>query len=77
MSAPVIQFVVCRTEQQVAFTGQVWRSTPRRKVGDAVDIIYDPQNPTRAKMAGWVLYVDAIFFGLVGLILFGMVFSSK
>jgi hypothetical protein len=58
-SSPVVTFTT-RTGEQLTMIGSVNRYPPPWRVGETIDVIYDPANPARAdlrsEVSGWVFW---------------------
>jgi hypothetical protein len=72
----VVRFVTAR-EQVVEFTSSSGSFPPAHRVGDSVKVLYDPDNPRKARidslserMSGWFFAILSILGGL-GLTLVG------
>jgi hypothetical protein len=64
---PVIEFTT-KSGQPVEYHGNVCSSPPGYKIGAAVDVVYDPQNPENVQMKSfWSEYLASFILGAVGL----------
>jgi len=69
---PVFEF---RTLQgkKVEFSGNLQTNPPQFKVGQTVEVLYDPEDPEEARInRGFNLYFVPAFLGLFGLVFGGM-----
>jgi hypothetical protein len=69
---PVVRFTTA-DGREVEMRGETGRDPPARRVGDVVEVLYDPADPERARIAGWTH--SGGFVGTL-LILFGLVFVA-
>jgi hypothetical protein len=42
------------------------------KIGEQVEVVYDPKRPAKASIAGWRPYFTSIFFLFIACVLFGL-----
>lgn len=55
--------------QEHTFTGRVGSDPPQYEVGEQVDVLYDPRDPSAARLASGFAYWFELIFGLVALVL--------
>ena len=68
--APVFKFTTI-TGQSVEVAEKVYSNPPQFREGQVIDILYDPQNPNRARVKKWsTLYFVPLLLGGMG-VLFG------
>ena len=63
MSASVVRFTV-QGRGAVTFQDPVWSTRAIHIVGQQVQVLYDPTNPSSATLAGWRSYVAPMFSAL-------------
>lgn len=67
---PVVEFALA-DGQQIRFESQVGSSWPRFRVGQAVEVLYDPRNPQKAQINRfWELWLFPVVFGGLGAVFF-------
>ncbi|MEN8147472.1 MAG: DUF3592 domain-containing protein [Campylobacterota bacterium] len=70
--APIIEFAPYKSKT-VRFTSNVSSSSPSWKVGDSVNVFYDPNDTDDAIMdRGWFNYFFQLMLGLIGFIILGV-----
>jgi hypothetical protein len=69
--APVVRFTNREDFSTVTFQEGV--SGPiQHKIGERVEVVYDPKRPSRASIAGWRPYFMALFFLFIACMLLGL-----
>ena len=65
---PVFQFVDSRTGEQITARGSFGSSSPPYTIGQEVNILYDPENPTTRVWVNsyWDLWLLSIVLLLIG-----------
>ena len=70
--APVFKFTTI-TGQSVEVAEKVYSNPPQFREGQVIDILYDPQNPYRARVKKWsTLYFVPLLLGGMGVVFGGI-----
>lgn len=69
---PVIRFKTIEG-QEITFENNVCTGSPGYEIGEQVNIIYQPENPTQAAIQGQTNLLGLILGGMAALVLFGAV----
>jgi hypothetical protein len=65
---PIVAFTTARGDS-VTVRSKVGSNPPSWRVGDAVDVLYDPADPQGARLAGFFhLHIGSFVFGILGLV---------
>jgi len=69
---PVFRFRTLQG-QEVEVSGNIRTNPPQFKVGQTIDVLYDPENPQKARIKKWFnLYFVPLLLGFLGLIFGGI-----
>lgn len=69
MSASVVRFAI-QGRGEVTFQDPVWSTRAVHIVGQQVQVLYDPTNPSSATLTGLRSYVASLFFALATAVFF-------
>ena len=69
MHASMIRFSV-RGREEVTFQDAVWSTRACHTVGQQVQVLYDPTDPSSVTLAGWRSYGATIGFGVGAMVFF-------
>ena len=70
--APVFKFTTI-TGQSVEVAEKVYSNPPQFREGQVIDVLYDPQNPNRARVKKWsTLYFVPLLLGGMGVVFGGV-----
>ena len=59
--------------QEVEVSGNLRTNPPQFKVGQTIEVLYDPENPSKARIKKWFnLYFVPMLLGLLGLLFGGI-----
>ncbi len=70
--APVYQFNTL-DGQSIEVHDNLSSNPPRFKVGQTIEVLYDPENPQKARIKKWMnLYFASVLLGVLGLVFGGV-----
>ena len=67
MSASVVRFTT-QGRSEITFQDPLWSVRPVHVVGQRVQVVYDPADPSCATLAGWRSHVAAICLAIAALV---------